>query len=319
MGNSISLIKNLKRTRKSKNTKKFKTFDSESNESDDSHICSYISDTPTNGSKGRYIFSDKFDESERIKRKHFVLKYIFEENFSAPIKDLLTNGCRVLDIGCGPGTWILDMASEYTQSSFVGLDIFNMFPSEIKPHNTDFILADARDNLPFESNYFDYIHLGDMGYCFTEYEFDCVVTECIRVLKPGGWIEFQEIQHFMNNKGPYTEKFESLTTNWTNSKEIRVSPYSQNDMKKIPKMTNINQIVKPIPLGSWGGKLGEEFVESFTVLFYYVAEPVAKLHNCLVEEIHELINNMQPEFSEYKSSYDFFRTFGQKEYSENNE
>ena len=68
------------------------------------------------------------------------------------------------------------MASEYTQSSFVGLDIFHMFPSEIKPNNTDFILANARNKLPFESDSFDYIHLGDMGFCFTEYEFDYVVV-----------------------------------------------------------------------------------------------------------------------------------------------
>ncbi|RHZ88611.1 hypothetical protein Glove_21g373 [Diversispora epigaea] len=237
-------------------------YQHKSNESDDSHICSYISDTPTHGSKGRYIFSDKFDESERIKRKHFVIKYIFEGNFSAPVKDLLTNGCRVLDI-----------VLEYTQSSFVGLDIFNMFPSEIKPNNTDFILADVRNNLPFESNYFDYIHLG-----------------CRRILKPGGWIEFQEIQHSMNNPGPCSEKFSSLANKWTNSKEIRTSPYSPNDLKKIPNITNINKIVKQIPLGSWGGKLGEEYEESLSVLLFYIAEPIAKMHNCPPEEINELIN-----------------------------
>ena len=104
MGNSISLIKNLKRTRKYKNAKKFKTFDSESN-NNDSHTCggSYMSDNSDSSTKAEskhsYILTDKFDESERIKRKHFVIKYMFEGNFSAPIQDLLTNGCRVLDIG----------------------------------------------------------------------------------------------------------------------------------------------------------------------------------------------------------------------------
>ncbi|RHZ88616.1 hypothetical protein Glove_21g375 [Diversispora epigaea] len=316
MGNSISLIK---RTRKSKNAKKFKTFDSESSETNDSRTCSYISDTPTNEPRGSYKFTDTFDESERMKRKHFVLKYIFEGNFSAPIQYLLTNGCRVLDVGCGPGTWILDMASEYIRSSFVGLDIFHMFPSEIKPNNTDFILADARDNLPFESNYFDYIHLGDMGICFTEYEFDCVLKECRRILKPGGWIEFQEIQHFMNNSGPCSKKFYSLANKWTNSKGIRALPYSSNELKKVPNMTNINEIVKSIPIGSWGGKLGEEFEGSFSVMLFYYAEPIAKMINCPVEEMNELINNMKLELSEYKTSQDFIRTFGQKEYSKNNE
>lgn len=69
----------------------------------------------------------------------------------------------------------MDLASEYTHSSFVGLDIFHMFPSEIKPYNVDFLIADGR-RLPFESNYFDYIHLGDMGITFTEYDMNHVVV-----------------------------------------------------------------------------------------------------------------------------------------------
>ncbi|RHZ88793.1 hypothetical protein Glove_21g367 [Diversispora epigaea] len=298
MGNGISLI-----------AKKFKN---------DSHTCgrSFISNNSDSSSKeSDYILTDKFDESERIKRKHFVIKHIFVRNFSAPVHDLLTNGCRVLDIGCGPGTWILDMASEYTQSSFVGLDIFNMFPSEIKPNNTDFILADVLNDLPFETNYFDYIHLGDMGFCFTEYEFDYVVIpECIRILKPGGWIEFQETNRTMNNKGPYSEKFTSMTRKLLEAMETKTTHYSQNDLKKIPNITNINEDVKLLPMGSWGGKLGEEYQEAMFIAFFSFAEPIAKKFNCPLKEMNELINNMQPEMSEYKSSYGLVRTFGQKEY-----
>ena len=57
--------------------------------------------------------------------------------------------------------------------------------------------------------------------------------ECRRILKPGGWIEFQEIQHSMNNPGPCSEKFSTLSTNWLDSKEIRSSPYSQNELVRI--------------------------------------------------------------------------------------
>ncbi|RHZ88613.1 hypothetical protein Glove_21g376 [Diversispora epigaea] len=321
MGNSISLIKNLKRTRKYKNAKKFKTFDSESN-NNDSYTCrSFISDSSTKAeSKHSYILTDSFDESERIKRKHFVIKYIFEGNFSAPVQDLLTNGCRVLDIGCGPGTWILDTASEFTQSSFIGLDIFHMFPSEIKPNNADFIVADAQNNLPFESNYFDYIHLGDMGFCFSDYDFDhVVIPECVRILKPGGWIEFQESHRKMNNEGPCSVKFTTMAKKLLETMDIKSTHYSQNDLKKNSYITNINEDVKLIPLGSWGGKLGEEFEEAFIIALLSFAKPVANMYNCPAEEINELINNMRSEMSEYKSSYDFIRTFGQKKYSENNE
>ncbi|RHZ88791.1 hypothetical protein Glove_21g365 [Diversispora epigaea] len=323
MGNSISSIKNRKRTKKSKNAKKCKTFDLVSTDND-SHTCggSYMSDNSDSSTKAEsrhsYILTDKFDESERIKRKHFVIKHTFERNFSAPVHDLLTNGCRVLDVGCGPGTWILDTASEYTRSSFIGFDIFNMFPSEIKPNNADFILADARNKLPFGQDFFDYIHLGDMGFCFTEYEFDCIVIpECIRILKPGGWIEFQETNRTMNNKGPCSEKFASMARKLLETMGMKTAHYSQNDLKKIPNITNINEDVKPLPMGSWGGKLGEEYQEAMFIAYFSFAESISKNFNCPLKEMNELINNMKPEMSEYKSFYNLVRTFGQKKYSEN--
>ncbi|RHZ88655.1 hypothetical protein Glove_21g329 [Diversispora epigaea] len=290
MGNNLSLVRNKKRTGNSKNAE---IFDSETNDSSNNEF---------------YMLPVKFDEILKI--NHFIAKTVFEENFSAPIKDLLINGCRVLDVGCGTGTWILDISSDYIQSSFVGLDISLMFPSQIKPNNADFIVADARNELPFESNYFDYIHLGDMGYCFTEYEFDhVVIPECIRILKPGGWFEFQETRRFINNAGPCSEKLLSLGEKLLKKLEI--------DLKKIPNMTNIKEVVKPIPLGSWGGKIGEEFAESFLTALPYFAEQSARANNYPLEEINELINNIPLEISEYKSFFDCIRTFGQKKYSEN--
>ncbi|RHZ88769.1 hypothetical protein Glove_21g332 [Diversispora epigaea] len=300
MGNKLSLVRNKKRIGNSGNVK---NFDTETNHSHSSN-------------NEFYTVPVRFEEFERLKIKHFVIKTVFEENFSAPIKDLLINGCRVLDIGCGPGTWILDLSSVYTQSSFVGLDISLMFPSQIKPNNADFVVADARNELPFESNYFDYIHLGDMGYCFTEYEFDhVVIPECIRILKPGGWFESQETRRFINNSGPCSEKLVSLGEEFLKTLEIKPSAYSQNDLKKNPNMTNIKEYVKQIPLGSWGGKIGEEFAETFLIALPYFVERDTEENYLPFEEMNELINKIPLEISECNSSVDCVRTFGQKKYS----
>ncbi|CAJ0838511.1 11171_t:CDS:2, partial [Entrophospora sp. SA101] len=53
---------------------------------------------------------------------HYALRYLWNNNFSAPVKDLLKSGGRcVLDIGCGSGTWILEMSYDYPSTSFVGI------------------------------------------------------------------------------------------------------------------------------------------------------------------------------------------------------
>lgn len=43
---------------------------------------------------------------------------MFQWNFISPVHELLVSEKKhkVLDIGCGPGTWVLEMATEYPNS-----------------------------------------------------------------------------------------------------------------------------------------------------------------------------------------------------------
>ncbi|RHZ88768.1 hypothetical protein Glove_21g335 [Diversispora epigaea] len=82
--------------------------------------------------------------------------------------------------------------------------------------------------------------------------------ECVRILKPGGWFEFQETRRLINN--------EEKTLNVMNIKDV-----------------------KPLPLGSWGGKLGVEFAETFLIALPYFAEYNSKENYYPFEEIIELL------------------------------
>jgi SAM-dependent methyltransferase len=41
---------------------------------------------------------------------------------------------RVLDLGCGPGNWMLDMAVHFRDAEFVGVDLHRMGPPNIEPN-----------------------------------------------------------------------------------------------------------------------------------------------------------------------------------------
>lgn len=79
-------------------------------------------------------------------------------NFHAPVEESLRRGIRVLDSGCGPGTWALEMAEAYKQSNFYGMDSSSVFPDNIKPPNVEFAVGNLAKTLPYEDNYFDYIY-----------------------------------------------------------------------------------------------------------------------------------------------------------------
>ncbi|RIB10444.1 S-adenosyl-L-methionine-dependent methyltransferase, partial [Gigaspora rosea] len=147
-----------------------------------------------NDENSKYPLPNDDEEINRLQTQHYLFRYAWGENFSSPVEEILRNGddVHVLDIGCGPATWILEMASEYTSSSFIGIDLSPIFPSNIKPQNVDFYHMNVLNGLPFEDNTFDFVYQRFMGLALTEEQWPILLLELVRVTKPGGWIEFME-------------------------------------------------------------------------------------------------------------------------------
>lgn len=45
-----------------------------------------------------YLSNNDFDDIDRQHMHNFIIKYLFQGNFSAPVEEKLTLGCKVLDI-----------------------------------------------------------------------------------------------------------------------------------------------------------------------------------------------------------------------------
>lgn len=126
------------------------------------------------------------------------------ENFSAPVRDLLSGSAavsqptrnsggstdnwsveslpppRVLDVACGTGIWCLEMATEFPNSQFYGIDLSACYPSDIKPGNTTFSKCDILSDkgFPFPDGHFDYVFMRQVYNCFSES--DWVVSDHAR-------------------------------------------------------------------------------------------------------------------------------------------
>ncbi|KAI8378971.1 S-adenosyl-L-methionine-dependent methyltransferase [Blakeslea trispora] len=178
----------------------------------------------------KYILPNDEIEQDRLVQVHFIYKYLFDGNFSAPVKELLSlkqskrnsdsSDCqqqqqeqqciplpKVLDVACGTGTWILEMATEFPNAEFYGIDIAPIYPTAIKPPNTFFTQCDVLNGLPYPDECFDYIHMRHVYTCFSNQEWELVMNEIKRLLKPGGYVEFREIDPILHNIGPATQDF----------------------------------------------------------------------------------------------------------------
>ncbi|EKM78109.1 hypothetical protein AGABI1DRAFT_129890 [Agaricus bisporus var. burnettii JB137-S8] len=99
----------------------------------------------------------------------------------------------VLDIGCGTGWWVMNMAQRWPNTLFVGFDIL-----EIQPRLRDFehflelteriswVHGNFLDDFPFPDDHFDYVRICRAALAIPEDE------QVRRVMRPGGLFEIIE-------------------------------------------------------------------------------------------------------------------------------
>ncbi|KAI9282562.1 S-adenosyl-L-methionine-dependent methyltransferase, partial [Sporodiniella umbellata] len=195
--------------------------------------------------------------------------------YQSPIHEKLKRGIRVLDMGCGPGWWTLEMARSYPRSKFVGIDMADVFVSKNQPSNVTFMIANAGTKLDFESSAFDFVFQRFLVMGFPTEQYLSSIKEIQRVLKPGGSIEILELINNYEGGGPalsqiseWSKVFRHQKPLFIQSKIIVVNQALEARgmdsfiAQKIPeylKDTGYKQIESKdftVPIGAWGGDLG---------------------------------------------------------------
>jgi len=105
----------------------------------------------------------------------------------------LTHTSRVLDLGCGPGEWILEMARFSPASLFTGVDISELMISyarhcaqERQVSNAQFQVMDVRRPLAFPNASFDLVHSRFVSGFLSVTTWPSLLRECFQMLRPGG-------------------------------------------------------------------------------------------------------------------------------------
>ncbi|CAG8505320.1 1961_t:CDS:2 [Ambispora gerdemannii] len=261
-----------------------------------------------------------FEEIDRLQQLHYTWRWLWETNYSSPVKKLLQrrHNVRVLDVGCGPGVWTLEMASEYPNVEFYGVDTFESFPTEIKPSNVFFYKASVLVGLPFDSEFFDFIVVRNSNSVFTVQEWsENVFKELTRVLKPSGMIESQESVWNVNTMGPSFQLLANTYNCMLESKNIdlTIAKRIPEFMKNTKCLINVAELKKAHPLSlEEGGKLAESFQQIAHSGFKVLKPQLLPQLRTSAKSYDNLVANIQYEFAH--SEVVLYRTFAQKVSSE---
>ncbi|GCF08843.1 class I SAM-dependent methyltransferase [Dictyobacter arantiisoli] len=221
-----------------------------------------------------YLLPKDDQEIDRLDLQHYIFRYMLHENYVAPLQ----SPNRILDVGCGTGRWALEMAETFPDSDIVGLDIIK--PSQDmaqRPRNVLFLQRDILKGLPFTDQIFDYIHMRFLLGALPMADFQRVVNELRRVMKPGAWIELAE-------PGPVANAGVGLETLWTWLMEL--GSRKGIDMKAGKRLdrflreaglSNVTRKEINFPVGVYAGQAGELTARNLLSLLEAVREPIIAL------------------------------------------
>lgn len=169
-------------------------------------------------------------------------KYFFRHLQKLPVASF----CRVLDAGCGPGTYTRSLARTYPNMKITGIDIKEFATWDEPPPNVQFKQEDLL-RLSGESQY---------DFCFSidvleHIPGNCRVLENIfRSLKPGGYF-YLHMPDDKHDRRIIPEKFFREFNEWARDEHIG-EQYTLEEMKDLLRSIGFTVIRAHNTFGFWG-------------------------------------------------------------------
>lgn len=136
----------------------------------------------------------------------------------------------ILDIACGPGGWVLDVAQTYPEKQVLGVDISRLMVEYGKAQareknlsNAHFRLMDVMKPLDLPDNAFDLVNARFISGFLPRTMWPGFIQEAIRITRPGGTIRLTESEWNLTN-GEASEKIMGLVARGLQTAGLSFSP-----------------------------------------------------------------------------------------------
>ncbi|KAL5604868.1 hypothetical protein BROUX41_001801 [Berkeleyomyces rouxiae] len=210
--------------------------------------------------EGSYNFPNDADEQENEQIRHELVMMLFEDQLHfSPIGDTPQ---RILDLGTGTGQWAIDMADRYPSALLRGIDLSPIQPNWVPP-NVCFMVDDMEGAWMY-SQPFDLIHARHAALAVRNWP--RVLRNSFMNLKPGGWIELQELDYIpyaLNRekdvKNEPVGQYWRLVRDGLSERGVSVHMVASGRLANQLSesgFVNVTERMFHVPIGAWAGDEG---------------------------------------------------------------
>jgi ubiquinone/menaquinone biosynthesis C-methylase UbiE len=281
--------------------------------------------TPTSSTLGRMPLTPAYPvpmEAEVVSRGdflHVMLRAALGANYLAPI----TAPSYILDIGCGSGRWVREMAGEFPGARVVGLDVATPDESNPavsgvfavvanQPRSYAFVQHNVTEPLAFAPASFDLSHMRQMTRDLPVAIWPRVVGEMVRVTAVGGWVELVE-GDLVRNGGPALETMQrwALQAMHQHRLDPRVSSQLAGLLRRL-SLTDIRMHTMELPIGPHGGRFGELMGADFMARVEGMRGQIIAARAATREQFAQAQNAIRQEMIRHEYVQSFYVVYGRR-------
>lgn len=149
----------------------------------------------TGGQLYRAPVTDRLRQEQHQHHQHQQQQQEEEQEQNPHNNNPDTRQTRILDLGTGTGSWVLDMAEDFPQAEIIGVDLSPIQPNWAPP-NCKFFVDDIESDWTFTPDEsFDFIHARTLAGGIADW--DRLIRQAAAHLRPGGWLEVQEFDELI--------------------------------------------------------------------------------------------------------------------------